>query len=112
MPPFVPVDPSDPIVALFALVLTEALKRLLKPAALARIGPVIPAIVVLTALALRAGYDAALTEGGLTWASVLRGLAAAGVAVLTHAQLRSVAKALTGPQDPPATGPGAAPPVA
>lgn len=99
MPPTVPLDPSDPLVALFALMLTEALKRLLKPAALARIGPILPAIVVLTALALRAGYDAALTEGGLTWASVLRGLAAAGVAVLTHAQFRSVAKALTTPRD-------------
>jgi len=107
MPPTtVPIDPSDPIVALSALVLAEALKRMLKPAALKRIGPVIPVIVVVLAMALRVGYDAMLTEGGaLTWATVLRGLAAAGVAILTHTQFRSVVKALMGEPKPPAEPP-------
>jgi hypothetical protein len=107
MPPTtVPMDPSDPIVALFALVITEALKRMLKPAALKRVGPVIPVVVVVLAMALRVGYDAMLTDGGaLTWATVLRGLAAAGVAVLTHTQFRSVAKAFTGEAKPPAEPP-------
>lgn len=105
MSPTIPIDPSDPLVAFFALGLMEALKRVLKPAALARIGPIIPVIVVILALAMRVGYDA--SGGQLAWSSVLRGLAAAGVAVMTHTQFRSVAKAVVEAkaandvQDPP-----------
>ncbi len=92
----IPMDPSDPIVALLALALVEVLKKgVLPKKALDRVSPIMPIIVFLVAIALRAAYDASMTEEGLTWASAFRGLAAAGVAVLTHAQFRSVAKALT-----------------
>lgn len=105
MPPTVPMDPSDPIVALFALLVTELLKRLLKPATLERVSPTIPAVVVLIAMGLRVAYDAAVTPEGITWASVLRGIAAAGVAVLTHSQFRSVAKAIAAAPEPPKDAP-------
>ena len=93
MPETIPFDPSDPTIALGALVLAEALKRL-APSLFERLSPVMPLIVVLLAVAIRALVDAVSAEG-LTVTSFLRGLAAAGVAVLTHAQFRSVVKALT-----------------
>jgi uncharacterized membrane protein len=92
MPKTLSFDPSDPVLALATLLLAEVLKRL-APSLAERLSPVLPLVVVLLAVALRALVDAVSAEG-LTWSSVLRGLAAAGVAVLTHAQFRSVAKAV------------------
>lgn len=92
----VPMDSSDPAVAFLALMLMELLKLLLRPAALKRIAPAIPALVVLLALGIRVTYDAFLSDGGqVTAATALRALAAGAVAVMSHAQFRSVVKAMT-----------------
>ncbi len=99
MPPLVPVDPSDPVVVVLALVLTEALKGLVSEKTYARFAPVLPLFVVLLAVFIRVVYDTVTSEG-LSWSTMLRGLASAGVAVLTHAQFRAVAKALTDPAPP------------
>lgn len=91
-------DVGDPIVVIIAIALTEALKRLLPAAMLGKLKPYLPALVVLTALAGRVIYDALATADGVTWETAFRALAAAGVAVLSHAQFRSVLKAVQAAQ--------------
>lgn len=92
----IPFDPSDPVIAVGSVLLTEVLKRL-APKLLDRLSPVIPALVCLLAIALRALLDA-VAEGGVSWSSLWRGLAAAGVAVLSYSQVRSAGKAMDGPK--------------
>lgn len=89
----VPVDASDPIAAIVGWLLASALRRYLGDRASAY-RSLIPIVSILIAVALRAGYGAALGES-FTTATMLRAVAAGAVAVAGHSQFREAVKLST-----------------
>lgn len=94
IPESVPFDPTDPMISIGVVALTEILKKLVSETVLLKITPALPVLVFLLSIFVRVLIDA-VNDEPLTVATFLRGLASAGVAVLTHTQFRSVVKALT-----------------
>lgn len=87
------VDATDPLVVGLTWALTWAAGRWAIPA---RYRGALPALAVLLAVAVRAGLDAA--QGmPLTPETVARAVAAGGVAVMGHSQVREIQKALAKP---------------
>ncbi len=84
-------DPADPIIVLVSIGLGQILKRVLPARVNHVIKPYLPVIILLLAVGGRVLYDF-LSSGEITVNTALRALAAAGVAVLTHSQFRSIAK--------------------
>jgi len=101
------LDGADPLVAIVAWGLTEACSRLLSAAEARRARRFLPAVAVAIAVALRAAYEAVQGEP-MTVDVLLRGAGAAGIAVLTHSQLRELRKGAPGssPSAPPPGKPG------
>ena len=86
------VDATDPVVVLIAWILTQIASHALKgDERVERYRSLLPALAVVIAVGARAALDAASGEA-LTVESVLRALAAAGVAVLAHSQGREIMK--------------------
>lgn len=90
-------DAADPAVALLAWALTFAVGRWCPKGVRVQVRKVLPLVAVLLACAVSAGVAAVQGEP-LTVAVLLRGLGAAGAAVLAHSQLREALK----PQAPKA----------
>lgn len=85
-------DGADGAIVAGAIVVTELVKRIVPAPVYARLKPVLPILVLLTAVAFRAAYDSLRADGALTLDTVWRAVAAGGVAVWTHAQARSLFK--------------------
>ena len=91
--PLFPVgmDGSDPVVTVLAWGVVALLRRYAPASWEPFLRRATPGLVVLAAVFLRALIAVALSEP-FTLASVLRALAAGGVAVLGHSQLRALLK--------------------
>ena len=92
MPTNVPVDASDPIVALLAWFFTWSLLRLFPDQPKRKIRKHAPTIAFFTALFLRTvvSHWMGAEESGST--EFLRALAAGAVAVFMHSQIREIQK--------------------
>ena len=86
------VDGTDPLVVALTWGLTQVAAKFLSTEDRARFRSALPSIAVIIAVGSRAAIDTASGET-LTTESLLRALAAAGVAVLAHSQGREVSKA-------------------
>lgn len=93
----VPVDASDPLVAVLAWVIAAGAKRALGSRA-RRYRHAIPSLAVVVAVLLRTAY-ASLLGQPLDVAVVLRAVAAGAVAVFGHAQFRELVKLAAGADD-------------
>lgn len=93
------VDLSDPIVVVITWLLTWGASKLVKgQGEMDKFRHALPALAVLIALAVRVALDTAQGQTASV-ETLLRALAAAGVAVLGHSQLRGAQKALRGDPD-------------
>lgn len=88
----VQVDETDPLVFLLAWGLTYAAGRLCKGRT-QKLRRALPAIAVMLAVVLRVLW-AIWSNEGLSLATFLRAMGAAGTAVLCHSQLREILKAV------------------
>lgn len=84
------MDAQDPFVIVLTWVLVWAVRKWAKDR-LPKVRHMLPFIAVLLAIAVRAAMEASAGLE-LSWATVGHGLAAAGVAVLTHSQGREIKK--------------------
>lgn len=87
------VDATDPAVMVIAWGLTYAVGRWCPPDFETRVRPILPVVALLAACGARAAIDATQGEP-LTLEALLRAVAAAGVAVMGHSQVREVHKAV------------------
>jgi hypothetical protein len=87
------VTAGDPVVALITWALTYAVGRWCPARFKVQVRAILPAIAVLLAVAISAGAAQAQHQP-LTIDVVLRGVGAAGAAVLGHSQLRELLKRL------------------
>lgn len=85
-------DTTDPIVVILAWLITWGIGRALKNAS-PRVRAGMPLLALLAALGLRVAFDAAQGHP-LTVDTLLRALAAGGVAVAGHSQFREAVKLL------------------
>lgn len=98
-----PVDASDPLVVVVSWVLTLVAGKLLNTTERRKFRKALPALAFLFAVAIRAGVDVAQGHP-LDLQTLLRALAAGGIAVAGHSQFREVAKMLEAPPlDPPSS---------
>lgn len=94
----IPFDGTDPVVVVLTWFLTMLLGKLITRFTLDQYRAALPFAAVVLATGIRVGIDAVMGDP-LTWATLARALAAGGVAVLSHSQLREVMKALPSPVD-------------
>jgi len=80
---------TDPIVVGLTIALTWVLSKF--PVFKERLRPYLPMFALIIAVLARAILDA--IEGEVTLESLLRGLAAGGMAVMSHQQIRQLSKA-------------------
>lgn len=86
------VDVTDPIVVMTTWGLTWAIGRLLRESEADAARAYLPVVAVALAVVIRSLIDN-LSGREINMDTLLRALAAAGVAVLTHSQFREVVKA-------------------
>lgn len=84
------VDATDPLVALLAWLLTSLVAKV-GGKRTRQVKHLLPAVAVLSAVALRAGVSA-VEDAPVSVDTALRAVAAGGVAVLTHSQAREIQK--------------------
>jgi hypothetical protein len=88
------IDGTDPLVVLLTWALTLVVGKLVKKGKFSKLRHMLPAFAVLGAVAIRAIIEA--SQGAeLTVDTALRALAAGGVAVMGHSQIREIQKAMT-----------------
>lgn len=110
MDPATLVDPSDPLVVIITWLLTLLAGKLINLAERPKLRTALPLVLLLVAVASRAAFTASEGVDAFSWDVVLRGLAAAGTAILAHSQLREVLKLLAAPPaEPPAEDAGKPP---